>query len=397
MMNSRLLVFILIILNGSLFGQLSVEQYLSAPFQQAEIEGLAMQMEYLENESFRSPLFRELEIRLRSNDFNLSPEDYRIRLGFINPFERRANKSYTEMQAEFFETKYDYETNLILANRYKQLITHYFLDRELQLMDQDLEMLRIGFEQLQNEKFSLKLIIETDEKILKRELQKKDIQTIKEILEHYFQEIHGINDSLNWDGFDMISVATIKSNMLIDTAMRSKELELAMKSLQLEEQSYKIEKAESFSNIGFFQVEYDTDRGKELNDHMGFQLGIQLPVFNRDKPQLQREKLELIEAEYDLKDLENQSEIQRFNLNKRLLEQIWSHEVVSSRIQRFETLGQDLSYDDIEDFIALITYLGNLNMLRNDIYQECLNTYLDLLAMSGVLAEQPFVNYLQEE
>jgi hypothetical protein len=267
----------------------------------------------------------------------------------------------------------------------------------LQLTEEELSRLKTGFEQMQSEKFSLKLIVEVDEKILKRELRKKDLQTLKEILEHYFRRVHGFSDSLNWNGFDLITVSTIRQKMAIDTSAISKELELAMKSLQLEEQSYKIEKAEAFSNIGFFQLEYDTDRGKEFDDHMGFQLGIQLPVFNRDKPQLQREKLELIENEYNVQQLEDQTEIDRFNLNRQLLEQIWSYEVVSNRIQTFELLGQDLSYDKVEDYLALVGYLGNLQMLRNDIYQECLGTYLDLLAMTGVLSQRPFVNYLAEE
>jgi ABC-type Fe3+-siderophore transport system permease subunit len=47
--------------------------------------------------------------------------------------------------------------------------------------------------------------------------------------------------------------------------------------------------------------------------------------------------------------------------------------------------------------LALISYLGNLRMLKHDIYLECLNTYIDLLAMSGQLSQSPFVNYLSND
>ena len=50
----------------------------------------------LEDKPIRSPWFRELEIRLRSNDVNAYPEDYRLRLGFMNPFEQRGNKIYSK-------------------------------------------------------------------------------------------------------------------------------------------------------------------------------------------------------------------------------------------------------------------------------------------------------------
>ena len=235
-MKTKLFIILFFAANSAfLFGQFSVEKYLSAPFHDAEIEGLAKQMEYLENESFRSPLFRELELRLRSNDFNLSPEDYRLRLGFINPFERRANKSYNELQADFFETKYDFETNLILANRYKQLIRHYYFENELMLLTNEINQLMIGYEQLQGSKFSLKLLVNTDEKILKKELQKKSITTSAEILENYFREVHGFVDNVSWGDFEMISIESIKSTLLSDTIYGSVAFDLALKSFQLAE------------------------------------------------------------------------------------------------------------------------------------------------------------------
>ena len=396
-MKSRSFGFFFVLFGFSLFGQFTVENYLAAPFQEAEIAGLEKQMEYLENESFRSPLFRELEIRLRSNDFNLSPEDYRLRLGFINPFERRANKSYNELQADYFETKYDYEVNLILGNRYKQLIRHYYFKQANDLLDAEILMLVVTYEQIQGSNFSIKQLIDTDEKILKKELRRNEIQTSIDILENYFYEIHKITDSVNWASFDMVSVGKIKDLMLADTSARTKAFELALKNFQMDEQAYKIEKAESYRNIGFFQAEYDTDRGKEFNDHMGFQLGISLPVFNPKKPQLQREKLDLIETEHQLQQVKDESEFDRFNLNKKLLGHIWSYEVVEKRLMDFEAFGKDITYDDMDDYLALINYLGNLRLLQNQIYLECLNTYIDLLAMSGQLSQSPFVNYLSNK
>jgi hypothetical protein len=334
---------------------------------------------------------------LRSNDFNLSPEDYRLRLGFINPFERRANKAYKDLQTDLLNTKYDFEVNLILANRYKQLIRHFYLTEDLELIETEITRLMISYEQLQGNNFSIKQLIETDEKILKKELRRKEIGTSVEILENYFREIHGMNDSINWNQFEMITIDKIKEIMLSDTNSHSKAFELALKSFQLDEQAFKIEKAESWRNIGFFQAEYDTDRGNEFNDHMGFQLGINLPVFNPKKPQLQREKLELIDTEQQVQQVKDESAVERFNLNKKLLEHVWSYEVVSSRLEDFEEFGKQITYDEMEDYLALISYLGNLRMLKNEIYLECLNTYVDLLSMSGMLSQSPFVNYLAND
>jgi hypothetical protein len=301
------------------------------------------------------------------------------------------------LQTDYYESKYEYEVNLILANRYKQLIRHYYFNQALILLNEEITKLLIEHEQLQGEKYSLKLLIDTDEKLLKRQLRKRNIQTSQEILENYFLTIHGIEEAIVWEGFEMITVENIRKKMLSDTVGSSGAYDLAMKSLKLDEQEFKIEKAESYRNIGFFQAEYDTDRGKDFNDHMGFQLGISIPVFNPKKPQLQREKLDLIESEYQLQQIKDESETDRFNKYRELLESIWSYEVVDQRLKAFEAFGRNITYDDVEDYLALISYLGSLQMLKNDIYLECLNTYIDLLAMSGKLSQSPFVNYISEK
>lgn len=396
-MKIKLILFLFIFSAASLSGQFSVEKYLSAPYQNAELEGLVKQIEYLNNESFRSPLFRELELRLRSEDFNLLPEQYGVRLGFINPFERRANKNYNDIQSDFLETKYEYEANLILANRYKQLISHYYLIHSKEQLDTEIAQMMISYEQLQGKNFSFKLMIETDEKILKKQIRKKDIQTSIEILENYIHEIHGITDSISWADFNLVTIEQIKNITTLDTITRSNAFKLALISFRMDEQSYKIKKAESFRNIGFFQAEYDTDRGNDYNDHIGFQLGISLPVFNPDKPDLQRKKLVLLESEVELAQLEDESEVERFNLNKKLIKLIWSFEVVDKRLKDFTALGQQITYEDMEDYLALINYLSSLRTLKNEIYLECLNTYIDLLALSAKLSGSPFVNYISND
>lgn len=396
-MKVSIFIFLMTVCASSSFGQFSVENYLSAPFQEAELEGLVKQLEYMNTESFRSPLFRELEIRLRSNDFNLSPEDFRLRLGFINPFERKANKSFNEKHADYVELKYNYEVNLIIANRYKQLISHYYLVEAKEQLNLEIDRLKISYEQLQTQKFSLKLLIETDEQMLKKELRKKEIQSSIDILENYIYKIHRITDSISWAGVSMITVEQIRNRMKLDTTYRSFAFDLAFKSFKMDEQAFKIKKAESFRNIGFFQAEYDTDRGKDFNSHLGFQLGISLPIFNPDKPDLQRENLELLESEYELKQIRNEAEIKRFNLNKKLLETIWSYEVVNKRIADFEAFGQEITYDNMEDFLTLTEYLGSLNRLKSEYYMECLNLYIDLLAHAGKLSASPLFNYISNE
>ncbi len=118
--NKILAISLILLLAGiNVSGQFNVDQYLSAPFSEGEIQGLQEQLQYMDDNSFSSPLFREIEIRLRSNNNNLSPEDFRFRIGFLNPLEQRANKLLNQSQEDYLKKN----TNSKLTSsccRYKQ-------------------------------------------------------------------------------------------------------------------------------------------------------------------------------------------------------------------------------------------------------------------------------------
>jgi hypothetical protein len=393
-MKSKILVALILFSGFSALAQINVEDYLSAPFQSAEITGLAEQLDFINNESFRSPLFREMELRIRSKTFDIDPDDVRLRLGFINPMERRANKNYESTQTEYLEIKYAYEANLILANRYKQLIKHFHLTEYDALLTAEVNQLLAAYEQIQQQKASFKEWAETDERILKKELEREDVNSSIEMTEHLIGEILGVEDAVHWDNFEVISVARMQDVLLPDTVLLPKKVELALKSYELEQKAYLIEKAESHSNIGYIQAEYDLQNEEAFKDGLGFQLGVSIPLFNPDKPKLQREKLDLLEQEYKVQEVKDENSLDKYKLNEKFRRNIRSYLLLTERLDKLEALSKNITYDDMEDFLAMINYHGNLRALKQESYLDCLNTYIDILALSGRLSEAPYINYL---
>jgi hypothetical protein len=394
MMKSRIIVALILFSGFSASAQLNVEDYLSAPFQSAEITGLAEQLDFINNESFRSPLFREMELRIRSKTFDIDPDDVRLRLGFINPMERRANKNYESTQTEYLEIKYAYEANLILANRYKQLVKHFHLTEYDALLAAEVNQLMAAYEQIQLQEASFKEWVETDERILKKELEREDVSTSIEMTEHLIGEILGTEDAVYWDNFEVISVARMQDVLLPDTVLLPKKVELALKSYELEQKAYLIEKAESHSNIGYIQAEYDLQNDEAFKDGLGFQLGVSIPLFNPDKPKLQREKLDLLEQEYKVQEVKDENSLDTYKLNEKFRRNIRSYLLLTERLDKLELLSKNITYDDMEDFLAMINYHGNLRALKQESYLDCLNAYIDILALSGRLSEAPYVNYI---
>lgn len=397
MMKNKFIIVLVIFSSLSGFAQFNVETYLSAPFQEAEITGLTKQLEYINNESFRSPLFRELELRIRTDDLNTSPDDVRLRLAFLNPMEQKANRIYEDKQTEYLQFKYKYEVNLLLANRYKQLIEHYYLCNYEFLLATEVNQLSFAYEQMQVNSRSLTDWIETDERILKKELERKDVNTDIEFLEYIISNIHNIKDSIRWDNFEMISINKMQEVLLLEPRQGASEIDLAAKLHELEQLDYKVDKAKSWSNIGYIQAEYDLDNDKSLNKNLGFQLGVSLPLFNPDKPKLQRKKLELLEEEHKLQETKNEAAIDYIELDKEFLMNVWKYKQVSERLTDLELLGKDISYDSMKEFIALVNYLANLKILKSKMYLDCLNTYIEILALSGRLSSAPYVDYISND
>lgn len=372
-----------------LVGQFSVEGYLTAPFKDSEIVGLARQLEFMESESFRSPLFRELEIRLRSNDFNASPEDFRLRLGFVNPVEQRRNNNYNEAHSEYLEAKYNFEANLLLANRYKQLVRHYYLQNYIQILEDEINILEAAGSHLQYEKLSVKEWIDTDSELLEYRTEKNDLNASLEILENTLTSVHDLQYPITWNEFDMITVNSITEQLLLDSVYMSESTSLAMKELRLEEKEYMLNKAESWSNIGFIQAEYDTERGNGIDDHLGFQLGITLPVFNVDKPKLQRDKLDLIQHEADVQEILSNSILDAENIRVELLNQIRNYNIITRKLDMISSFALDASFENFEDYLSVLTYIGELKIMQNDFYYDCLISYINLKAQSGQLGQTP--------
>jgi hypothetical protein len=377
--------------------QITVEEYLSAPFQSAEIEGLLSQAEYMDGESFRSPLFREVEVRLRTDDLNLSPEDLRFRLGFLNPMEQKANRKLESSQKELLQIKYQYETNKLLAGRYQQLIKHYFYHTYDKLLKNEAEKLSLAYAQMEMTTANFKEWVETEERILKKEMKRQDIIASMQILEYGFQDILKSNETINWDGFAFISVSKMQELVLPDTSTIPARIELAMKLLEMDQLAYNLEKAESRSNIGYIQAEYDLEGKGDINRDLGFQLGLSIPLFNPDRPKLQREKLELIEQEYELIETQRESSFDEFKLKTLFKTHTLKYQQLNHRISQVEKLGEALTYEDIEDYLALESYYGTLQILKLEVYLNCLEVYIDFLAHHGKLAQAPFINYISED
>ena len=375
-------------------GQTAIDNYISAPFNNSEIVALQKQGKYMEDENFNLPLFRELEIRLRSNDFNASPEDYRLRLGFFNPYEQVRNKQLNEEHSKYIKVKYDFETNLILAERYKTLLRHYFFSNQLDMLKAE----AANFENLQSilleSDFSFSNWVKTDESLIKKQLKISEIKLEIQKLEKQMTQITGDETNIEWSTIHVITIDELRMSIEIDSLETTPKYQLLQQALVMKEKEYRLSKSEAWSNIGFIQAEYDTERGNDINQHLGFQLGVSLPVFNKDKPRIRREKLDLLEEEERLNQVRSDYITDGYNLISDFESDMAAYDIITSRLDKIRLLGENISYENIEDYVSLLEYTGFLVQLKNEYMYRCLSNYIDLLTISGEFIVPPYRNYL---
>lgn len=369
-------------------------EYLSAPITDGEYMIVQMTEDFLSDHKFGSPWLRDLDFRVRSSGSQIGVEEYRMRLGLINPLEIKANRDYKRLMDRQLGAERLEVINNVMLRRYEILLEHAFLSRKKDLLESRENELQKQSNLLLGAQGSLNDLIDVEESLTKLGLESIGLDHKIELVMSSVSS-SGVRN-LEWGSFDVIPIDTIwqrtreiewSNGMLHDRALRS----LAQK-----EQLLKIDQAEAFSNIGFIQGEYDLDRGDAPADHLGFQMGLTIPIFNSDKPQLERKKLALID---DQVELETSVSVEKERVDYMISEMETSYLQLMLLAKRSQKLNE---YRQLNSAISgdLDTYI-KLSELEYFIREKTLNyesairmNYIRLLHLKGKLAESPLINYL---
>jgi hypothetical protein len=386
------------------YGQFSLNEFLRESKNDVRLYGYNLKSNFLEKNPYRSPWIQRTEVRIRTNDLNVSADDYRFRISPTNPFEIRENRKYYEMEFDFLFTEYQRSLNAALNERYQlilDLLENHYLEslkqRQFDLLSDELRSL----DALANDPdFNLTDYIEARENLIQTRLEMNEInhsigRALLEIRSKYT-----FTGNIVPDNIDLVDIQTIKKwvNTLfsdLDTTENVLVKHLHQENL-LTEQRIKLESAEDRRNIGFIQAEYDRYRGNEMDEHLGFQIGVRVPLTNPDRPDLNRDRVDLLEDQAGL--VERRSEIKlRGQLVRLKLDYLFSqYELVIKAIEENDfseliTLTPDLKPDDL---IKAQKAVLRLQRLEAGIKWEIYKSYIDFLYYSGRLVDMPLKNYL---
>jgi hypothetical protein len=389
---------------GVLYAQFSANEFLNQARNDVRLYEYEQKSKFLEKNPYKSPWIQRTEFRVRTNDLNISADDYRFRINPTNPFEIRENKKYYQMEFDLLFSDYQKSLNSALIERYQLLLDYLeYDDRILQKNTQIglfQDELRILDAQADDPGFSLIDYLEARESLIQARLESNQLEHQKNLVQMEIRTKYSFEGDIAADQVILVDLQTIRNWIgtifnEFDTVDNILIKNLHQKNL-LTEQRIKLEKAEDRRNIGFLQAEYDRERGNELNDHMGFQIGVRIPLTNPDRPDMNRSKIDLLEDQADL--MEKKAEVSlQGELSRLKLDYLFNqYDLIASEMDNNDFVkilsrSPDLKPDDL---IKARRAILRLKRLEHEIKWEIYNAYIEYLYFSGRLIEPPLRNYL---
>ena len=382
-------------LSGSVLAQSPVDQVLQQAAYDTRLSSINRQLSYYRSNSFKSPAIRELELRVRGNNFDSSPDNFALRLGILNPKERTANNTFNVAKENYLLKTKDHLLNEILSEKYNGLINNYDLVITLSLLQEEKNQIK-AFELAQKGVLALNDWIKLDQNLLELGLKQADFESLIHAKNSEFM----INDSLflnvDWDEFELVSLDEIKNTIALHNHKSFfLEVDLASEKLHLDRLKLNIDYAESW-NIGFFQAGYDMDGGGTLKKQMDYRIGITIPLFNEDKPKLKREELNLMGTAVELKHLEEINVLIDRQRMKQFNDLVLRYEMLLQKEQELSNLAA-AGVDGIDGFLALSKYMTSVKKSLHKTNIKILLLYIEILEKKGVLGAEPYLNYLSKE
>ena len=393
-LNRMGLAVLLIFSSGLVLAQSRVDQVLQQAVNDSRLLSINQQLSYYHSNSFKSPALRELELRVRGNNFDSSVDNFSLRLGILNPKERTANNVFNGAKEDYLLKTRDHLLNEILSEKYNGLINNFDLVTTLSLLQEEKNQIK-AFELAQKGVLALNDWIKLDQTLLELGLKQADF----EALIHAKNSELMINDSLflniDWDEFELVTIDDIKSTITLHSNESFfLEVDLASEKLNLDRLKLNIDYAESW-NIGFVQAGYDIDGGMGLKNQMDYRIGITIPLFNEDKPKLKREELSLIGTANELRHLEEINVLIDLQRTKQFNNLVFRYEMLLQKKQELSNLAVD-GIDGIDGFLALSKYMTSVKKSLHKTNIKILLLYIEVLEKKGMLGAEPYLNYLSK-
>ncbi len=364
-----------------------------------------LQVEYLNGKPYRLAPVQKLELRTETNQLDPSRQEYALRVAPANPWELRQNNQYFKELKSSIALEKGIILKEVLIDRYTliiELVTYAGLrdmaQRKLELTQTSLSM---------QEKQQLSGYFDGEDYVdLKLEEMDKGVEVDEASYEadNAARKVTALFPDAtlsvkSWTLADVITIEQIEK--LLDSLQTSMpeatSLSYYQKKIDLADREFKLER--NNINFGYIQAKYQDFRIEQGRKPWSIGLGVTIPVFNPNKGDMAKRRLESIESQQELKEAKVELGKDQIRLREQLRDLIASHRKIEEKIKalNISSLAKTLNTIQKSNPVAGVRFQGNLIKLEElalKLKQNILITYTEWLASTDALQQLPLTNYL---
>lgn len=364
-----------------------------------------LQVEYLNGRPYRLAPIQKMEFRTETNQLDLVRQEYALRVNPANPWELHQNNRYFKELKASIELEKGIILKEVLIERYTliiELVTyaglHDLAQRKLELTQTSLSMV---------EKQQLSGYFDGEDYVdLKLEEMDKsvDVDEAAYETENAIRKVSSIfpdaaASAKTWNISEVVSIEQIEKLLdSLQTALpEATSLSYYQKRIDLADREFRLEK--NNINFGYLQAKYQDFRIEQGRKPWSIGLGVTIPVFNPNKGDMAKRRLESIESQQELKEAKAEMDKDQVRLREQLRDLIASHRKIEDKIKALNvsSLAKTLNTIQKSNPVAGVRFQGNLIKLEElalKLKQNILITYTEWLASTDALQQVPLTNYL---
>lgn len=397
------LIFLLLPLMGQ--AQVTMEDFLLAAWEEPSLKSFASQDQFLSTKPYRLAPIQRLEFRTSNNQLDPARQDYALRVNPANPWELKRNNQYFQTYQEALQLDRDRLLKESLQVRYQVIVGWLYYQQLSELKAEDKQSTEKLLSILEGQRYSgffdaddyVKLKLDQVDKSIELEETHFDIDNQRRRVEALYEQAK--LKTLIWPEEAVISLERLE--VIVDSLSlngttggevlyREKQIDLTTHEWQLEKSNI---------NLGFLQAQYQPYRVDQGRKPWNLSLGVTIPVFNPNKGDMTKRKLEVIEAEGDLDAAKSEQQTGRELTREKIKSLIKRHREVNQMMENLNigslaSMLQQINSSNPSATIRLQSNLIKLKTLAARLRQEIFLSYIEFLGYAEVIQQRPLVNYL---
>lgn len=385
--------------------QVSMDDFLMAAWNEPALQSFANQDDYLNTNPYRLAPIRRLEFRTESNQLDRTRQDYALRLNPASPWEMKYTNQYFKTYQELLQLDRDRVLKESLQARYQVIIGWLYFEEIKQLKEEDTrtteKLIQILEAQRNSAFFDAKDYVELKldqvEKSIEVEETRFEIDNQRRRVEALYEQARLKN--ISWSVADVLSIDQV--NKVVDSIAAhtpaAGEVAYREKKIDLFNSEWKLEK--SNINVGYLQTKYENFRIDQNRRPWSVSLGVTIPVFNPNKANMAKRKLEALEAEGELTQAKSERQAGREMQQAKIESLIKRYRDVTRLMESLKVDELATTLQQIKDSNPVSTVRLQSNLIKSKtmaarLKQEIYLSYIEYLSFSEVLQQRPLINFL---